>query len=113
MEPKEILIRSNNQIRAVPADDSYYIESSNRKVILYLKHEKIEYYDKISGLEEQLKPDFFCIHKGYLINLKYVQQYHRTEVSMQNGDILPISKYKYQNFVKAYQEYCSGTEECF
>ena len=102
MEPKEILIRSNNQIRAVPADDSYYIE-----------HEKIEYYDKISGLEEQLKPDFFRIHKGYLINLKYVQQYHRTEVSMQNGDILPISKYKYQNFVKAYQEYCSGTEECF
>ena len=50
MEPKEILIRSNNQIRAVPADDSYYIESSNRKVILYLKHEKIEYYDNISGL---------------------------------------------------------------
>ena len=88
-------------------DDIYYIESSNRKVTLYLRHEKIEYYDKISSLESELKPDFFRIHKGYLVNIKYVERYDRTEVKMRNGDSLLISKYKYQDFVKRYLEYIS------
>ena len=104
-KPKEVLVRNGNRTRSVSADDIYYIESSNRKVILYLRHEKIEYYDKISSLESELKPDFFRIHKGYLVNIKYVERYDRTEVKMRNGDSLLISKYKYQDFVKRYLEY--------
>ena len=106
-KPKEVLVRNENRTRSVSADDIYYIESSNRKVTLYLRHEKIEYYDKISSLESELKPDFFRIHKGYLVNIKYVQRYDRTEVKMRNGDSLLISKYKYQDFVKRYLEYIS------
>lgn len=106
-KPKEVLVRNGNRTRSVSADDIYYIESSNRKVTLYLRHEKIEYYDKISSLESELKPDFFRIHKGYLVNIKYVERYDRTEVKMKNGDSLRISKYKYQDFVKRYLEYIS------
>ena len=106
-KPKEVLVRNANRTRSVSADDIYYIESSNRKVTLYLRHEKIEYYDKISSLESELKPDFFRIHKGYLVNIKYVERYDRTEVKMRNGDSLLISKYKYQDFVKRYLEYIS------
>ena len=106
-KPKEVLVRNENRTRSVSADDIYYIESSNRKVTLYLRHEKIEYYDKISSLESELKPDFFRIHKGYLVNIKYVERYDRAEVKMRNGDSLLISKYKYQDFVKRYLEYIS------
>ena len=106
-KPKEVLVRNGNRTRSVSADDIYYIESSNRKVTLYLRHEKIEYYDKISSLESELKPVFFRIHKGYLVNIKYVERYDRTEVKMRNGDSLLISKYKYQDFVKRYLEYIS------
>lgn len=106
-KPKEVLVWNGNRTRSVSADDIYYIESSNRKVTLYLRHEKIEYYDKISSLESELKPDFFRIHKGYLVNIKYVERYDRTEVKMRNGDSLLISKYKYQDFVKRYLEYIS------
>lgn len=104
-KPKEVLVRNGNRTRSVSADDIYYIESSNRKVTLYLRHEKIEYYDMISSLESELKPDFFRIHKGYLVNIKYVERYDRAEVKMRNGDSLLISKYKYQDFVKRYLEY--------
>jgi len=104
-ESRKILVRDGGVTRNIPIDDIYYIESSNRKVILYLQQEKIEYYDKISQLESQLKPDFFRIHKGYLVNMKYVERYDRTEVRMKNGDSLLISKYKYHNFVKSYKEY--------
>ncbi len=38
-KPKEVLVRNGNRTRSVSADDIYYIESSNRKVTLYLRHE--------------------------------------------------------------------------
>lgn len=104
-EAKEILVRNKGQLRRVPADIVYYIESSNRKVILCLPDETIEFYDKISELEQLLKPDFFRIHKGYLINMRYVERYDRSEVLMKNGDRLLISKYKYHEFVNAYLNY--------
>lgn len=106
-EPTEILVRDGSVTRKIPADDIYYIESSNRKIIVCMQNEKIECYGKIGELENELKEGFFRIHKGYLINMKYVERYNRTEVRMKNGGSLIISKYKYQNFIKAYMEYIS------
>lgn len=104
---EKILVRNNNRLRSVSVDDIYYIESSNRKVILYLKDEKITYYDKIGALEQMLYPDFFRIHKGYLVHMKYIKDYQRAGVCMQNGDTLLISKYKYREFTEAYLRYQS------
>ena len=91
-------------------EDIYYAESSNRKVILCLAQEKIIFYGKISRLEEELPNQFFRIHKGYLINMKYVERYSRAEVRMKNGDTLLISKYKYQEFVKVGAAYIVNLE---
>ena len=74
MEPRDILVRSGNVTRKVLADDIYYIESSNRKIIVFMKSEKIECYGKIDELENELKEGFFRIHKGYLVNMKYVER---------------------------------------
>lgn len=106
-EPREILVRNGNVTRKVLADDIYYIESSNRKIIVFMKSEKIECYGKIGELENELIEGFFRIHKGYLVNMKYVERYSRTEVLMKNGSNLLISKYKYQDFIKAYLGYIS------
>lgn len=107
-EPREILVQNGNTTRNVLVDDIYYIESCNRKVIVHMRDEETECYGKISKLENELKADFFRIHRGYLVNMKYVERYNRTEVRMKNSDSLLISKYKYQDFVKAYLEYISG-----
>ncbi len=103
--PKEILIRNGNCTRNVLVDDVCYIESSNRKIIVSLRGEEIECYGKISEMENELRKGFFRTHKGYLVNMKYVERYSRTEVQMKDGKRLPISKYKYQGFTKAYLEF--------
>ncbi len=97
-----LVIQYANTSRAIPLDDIYYIESSNHKVVLCLKGEKLAYYAKIGVLEEQLRGRFFRIHKGYLVNLTYVDAYNKTELTLVNGEKLLISKYKYGEFVKAY-----------
>ena len=87
---KEITVGNGANMQTIKADDM-----------------KIEHWGKISDLEQELNPEFFRIHKGYLVNLKQIEGYDRTEVCMKNGNKLLISKYKYQDFVKAYLQYIS------
>ena len=102
-KPGHVLtLQSANTSRTVPLDSIYYIESSNHKVELHLKDGEFACYAKIGDLELELQDQFFRIHKGYLVNLAYVEGYSKTEVTLTNGEKLLISKYKYQDFVKAY-----------
>ena len=104
---KEITVGNGANMQTIKADDIFYIESSNHKIFICLEDKKIEHWGKISDLEQELNPEFFRIHKGYLVNLKQIEGYDRTEVCMKNGNKLLISKYKYQDFVKAYLQYIS------
>ena len=99
---RALTLQSANASRTIPLNHIYYIESSNHKVILHLKNGEFACYAKIRDLELELQDRFFRIHKGYLVNLAYVDGYSKTEVSLTNGEKLLISKYKYQDFVKAY-----------
>lgn len=101
-QSKSIRVQFGNTNQVIPVADILYVESQNHKVILHTKSEMIEYYAKISDLEEELKEQFFRIHKGYLINLEHVDKYSKNEVCLRNNDRLPLSKYKYADFVKAY-----------
>ena len=97
-----LTLQSANTSKTVPLDSIYYTESSNHKVELHLKNGEFACYAKIGDLELELQDQFFRIHKGYLVNLAYVAGYSKTEVTLTNGERLLLSKYKYQDFVKAY-----------
>ena len=99
---KTLLIQCAGANKAIPLDNIYYMESQSHKIVLYTKDGKLEYYAKIGELEEELQGHFCRIHKGYLVNLSYVEEYSRTEIILTNGDKIPLSKYKYEDFVKAY-----------
>ena len=99
---KTLVIQYAGANKAIPLDNIYYMESQSHKIVLYTKDGKVEYYAKIGELEEELQGQFCRIHKGYLVNLSYVDEYSRTEIILTNGDKLPLSKYKYEDFVKAY-----------
>ena len=102
-KPGRVLtLQSANTSKTVPLDSIYYIESSNHKVELHLKDGEFACYAKIGDLELELQDQFFRIHKGYLVNLSYVAGYSKTEVTLTNGERILLSKYKYQDFVKAY-----------
>lgn len=99
---KTLLIQYDGANKAIPIDNIYYMESQKHKMVLSTKDGKLEYYAKIGELEEELQGHFCRIHKGYLVNLSYVEEYSRTEIILTSGDKLPLSKYKYEDFVKAY-----------
>ena len=97
-----ITLKTAGTSRTLPLDQILYIESSNHKAVLHLTDGEFACYAKIKDLEEELRDCFFRIHKGYLVNLSYIEQYSKTEAVLKNGERLLISKYKYRDFTKAY-----------
>ena len=97
-----LTLQSGSTSRTISLDSIYYIESSDHKVVLHLRDGDFACYAKIRDLELELQGQFFRIHKGYLVNLSYVDGYGKAEVTLANGEKLLLSKYKYHDFVKAY-----------
>ena len=99
---RALMIQYGSKGKTILLRDIYYMESQNHKIAVHMKGGVLEYYAKMSDLEEELRGQFCRINKGYLINLSYVDEYSKTEITLTNGDKLQISKYKYEDFVKAY-----------
>lgn len=97
-----LTLQSAGASRTVPLESIYYIESCDHKVVLHLKSGEFSCYGKLRDLEAELGDRFCRIHKGYLVNLFYVEGYSKTELELTTGEKLLISKYKYRDFVKAH-----------
>ena len=104
-QKRNLVIQYNNTNKAIPFSHIYYVESRNHKAVIHSKEGEFEYYAKMEDLETKLSGQFYRIHRGYLINLSYVDEYSKLEVTLMNGDKLLISKYKYDDFVRAYLDY--------
>lgn len=104
-----IVVNQNGKIRLIESKNVIYIESFGRKALLHLADETIEYYAKISQLEAQLQPDFFRVHRAYLVNLSCVANYNKREANMCNQDSVLISKYRFGEFQKAMRKYAENT----
>ncbi len=104
---RKLTVRHAGEEKVIPLCDIYYIESRNHNIVLCTKSERLECYGKIGVMEEELQGQFYRIHRGYLLNLSYVERYDRTEVSVTNGEKLLLSRYKYEGFVQAYLNYIS------
>lgn len=102
---RNLVLQHQNINKVIPLMSIYFIESQNHKVVIHTKNEELEFYAKLEDLEMELQGQFYRIHRGYLINLAYVDEYSKAEVTLVNGAKLLISKYKYNDFVKAYHRF--------
>ena len=58
-----LMIQYGNTGKTIPLSDIYYMESQNHKIVVHMKDGVLEYYAKMSDLEEELQRQFFRVHK--------------------------------------------------
>ena len=100
-----LVVKFGDTVRRLTASDVIYVESEKRRNIIHCFRENITYYGSIEKLSEELPDGFYRIHKGYIINMRYIEKYDRTQVYMKGGSALLISKYRYNAFVENYMRY--------
>jgi DNA-binding LytR/AlgR family response regulator len=98
-----IVVEFGNKTYHLEASDILFIEVFGHKLIYHLNDEVIPSIDALSNIELELqKSNFIRIHRSYLINLKKVKTFSKSEVVMENNEKIPISKYKEKEFREAY-----------
>lgn len=86
--------------------DIWYIESRKHTIDLHKKDTTISMRGRLSDLEKQLhSKGFVQVHKGYIVNMRYIDQIHGKEITLENGTCIPIGPYYYDTCMKAYHTY--------
>lgn len=89
----KLIVANKNEQRIINLSDILYCEVINRKINLHLSNgNTIEYYGKISELEQKLGGRFFKSHRSYLANLEYISGYNSNEITLANGEKIPLSR---------------------
>jgi DNA-binding LytR/AlgR family response regulator len=113
LSPKEkfLVAKINNSLTKINLKDIRYIESDQRKIKVHTTYDVIEYYYKISDLEVELMQDnFFRCHKSFIVNLKYVQSFDNTFITLKNSEKVFVSRYKLADFSKVFMYYLKNEE---
>jgi len=103
-----ISVTTDNGLKKLDIDKILYVESSGH----YLKFETskgvFQTRGTMKGAEEVLEPHGFCrIHKGYLVNMKYVEEVRENNCILGLRQI-PISRVKRKNFMEKLTNYIGG-----
>lgn len=63
---------------------------------------------RIEEIEAELRKEYFCrIHKSFLVNPRYITEVKKSEIKMENNEILSVSKAKRKAFEDMFAEYLS------
>lgn len=90
---RQLMIKSEGEELRLNVSDVLYFEAQNQYVMIYLRGEEHLVRANMGDFEEQLREDgFFRIHRGYLISLAKVKKIVKSEVIMENGTSLPVSR---------------------
>ena len=95
-----------------PLDDIMYFESINREVRLYTKRETFTlHHCQFSEVVQKYIPSGFVdIHRTCIVNMKYMFSVDETEIRLDNGVRLPLSRRKRQHIFDRFSEIISGDD---
>lgn len=104
--------RYKNQEYKILCMDILYFESNGRLITIHTKNgETSNFNGKLSDVEEQLsggKISFLRIHQSYLVNYHHICSRSKSEVTLSDGEKLPISEDRRKSFGAKYAQLLGG-----
>lgn len=91
---KKYLLVTGKEIKRVFYEEIYYAESFARKIKLHCTFGELEFYEKMDELEKQLQGEFVRCHKSFLVNMEHIRCVDGNEITLLDGDQVPVSKKK-------------------
>ncbi len=70
-----------------------------------LSGDKIKSSQKISALESELKSAFIRCHRSYIVGIRHIKHIDKTEILLDNGGAVPLSRRLYTDVNKAFIAY--------
>jgi two-component system, LytTR family, response regulator len=106
---KKIIIKTFDNIHLVPIEEILYCESDRSYTTVYiLNHQKIVASTYLKDYEEMLSGSgFFRVHKSYLINLRLIRRFEKSEGGyvVLEGDVkIPVASRKREQLLEMFEK---------
>lgn len=86
-----LLATADGEIK-VSLADVLYVEAENVYIVVHTVQGDYRTRMALAKFSEQLDDTFFKVHRSFVVALKYLKKVTRTNVTMANGDVIPISR---------------------
>ena len=106
-----ILLPVNGETLRLPIGTVQYVEAFAHTVSVVTSEETIQVKISISEMEKMLGDHFVRCHRSYLVGLKYISRISKTEVILDTGKILPLSRNTAPIVHKAFVSYYTGDKD--
>lgn len=101
-----IVLQKGAKTVILPVDDIVYIESLDHKVIVHSTREEYVFKWSLSEISQSLPENMFCrVHNSYIINMKHIVEFLRSEIVLSDGSRLPIGRKYYETVQKSFVHY--------
>lgn len=100
-----------NELVRVCQKDILYLESERHEIRIHCRDEIMTTTEPLSQCEERLKDGGFArIHKSFLVSLYHVNRMERDSLTLDNGEKLYISRYRYPEVKLQFESYIRHLE---
>ena len=102
----EFYLKDTNKVLKIKSKEIMYVETLDHKTKvvtpdkIYYSSDLIDYWHK-----KLTHSSFYRVHKSYIVNLDYINEYKRNEVKLINGEIIGISYRNQPTFRKYFFNY--------
>lgn len=95
---KEIILKSENETLRLPSDSIAYCEAMGKKTSVFTADGSSTECDLgINDVKNLLPEEFIFTHRSYIVNLRYVKSIRKTELVLDSGAVIPVSRRLYKD----------------
>lgn len=105
-----LLFQSEGESLRLREDEIMYAEAFSHSTEITAVTGRFEISEPISGVEKRFGPEFVRCHRSYIVNLKFVVRITKTDVVLENGTAVPLSRRLYRDVNQAFINYYKAQE---
>ena len=110
-EGQVISVQTRTGVITLSPSEIIYVEGSGKKQVFHLSDARppLEVRGTMEKIEQALgEKGFLRIHKGYIVNYRYMRVIDGRDVALRTGERLPISRTKLQEVKRLYARLLQG-----
>lgn len=98
-----LLFSTDSGKRSIPINEIIYVEVQSHKLYVHEKDKLTIANGNLKDIEEQLRIyGFIKTHQSYIVNFRYIDFINHSEVLLDNGNSIPLSRGRYEQVKKEY-----------
>ena len=105
-EQKVLWVKTDLSEERVHMKEILFMEAQNQNILISTRKDAYTVRYNLSDYEQELREDgFFRIHRGYLVALRHIKSVEKSQVTLVDNTVLPVSRSKEKELKNALFQY--------